>query len=297
VCVKYKYEFVKQEFENAGYTLLPDYYIDNRQKLEYICPEGHKSSVSFSAWFNKGHRCKKCADEKLKLDLDFIKNEFKKESYTLLTKKYKNSLQKLEYVCPEGHVYFITWGCWQSGCRCAVCAKNIKHTIKFVRSMFEKEDYTLITNKYINQKQKLDYICPEGHKHSITWTDWYNGGYRCPTCYSIKISGAGSHNWKGGISCEPYCRDWTKELKDFIRDRDNYQCQNPDCWKKCNHMTMVVHHIDYNKKSCGPENLITICRSCNARANTDRDWHTSWYRAVMLRRYNLKYKKRKEGKK
>ena len=27
------------------------------------------------------------------------------------------------------------------------------------------------------------------------------------------------------------------------------------------------YHINYNKKDCRPKNLITLCRSCNARAN------------------------------
>jgi len=294
---RYSYEFVRQQFENEGYTLLSDRYIDNSQKLEYICSEGHRSSVSFSAWLTKGHRCKKCADEKLRLNLGFIKNEFEKENYKLLTKNYINSSQKLKYICPKGHKHSITWGRWQSGCRCAICAKNIKHTIEFVRLEFKKENYVLMTNKYINQKTKLYYICPKGHEHSITWTDWRNGGYRCPTCANIRRSGENHYNWKGGISCEPYCQDWTKDLKEFIRERDNNKCLNPDCWCKCNHLTMIVHHIDYNKKNCKPSNLITICRSCNARANEDRKWHTSWYRVIMSRRYNYKYEKKKGRKK
>ena len=90
-------------------------------------------------------------------------------------------------------------------------------------------------------------------------------------------------NWKGGISCEPYCYIWLdKEFKESIKERDNYQCQNPDCRGTSERLT--IHHVDYNKKNCGPENLITLCNSCNSRANFDREWYIAYYREIMRRR-------------
>lgn len=44
----------------------------------------------------------------------------------------------------------------------------------------------------------------------------------------------------------------------------------------------------YVKKNCHPNNLITLCSSCNARANFDRAWHTSWYKAIINNKYNFK---------
>lgn len=46
-----------------------------------------------------------------------------------------------------------------------------------------------------------------------------------------------------------------------------------------------VHHIDYNKKNCDQYNLITLCVSCNTRANFDREWHEAWYKTIILNRY------------
>lgn len=103
-----------------------------------------------------------------------------------------------------------------------------------------------------------------------------------------RLSGDDHPNWKGGISCEPYCQIWSdKEYKESIKQRDGHKCLNPDCWKT--HKTLSIHHIDYNKKSCGPENLITICRSCNGRANKNRSWHKAWYQAIMYKRYGYVY--------
>ena len=325
-------KFIYSEFKKEGYTLLTKEYINSKQKLEYICPNGHKHSTRWSNW-RGGYRCSYCAGNR-KLVIEFIRSEFEKEGYKLLTKRYKNSSQKLYYICLNGHSGSISWGSWQQIRRCIYCSGKSKKTIEFIRLEFEKEGYVLLTKEYKNCSQKLEYICPYGHKGSVNWVNWnsnksrcpicynkirgsmsrlsidyiksefakdgYNllsthyrnnyqklkyrcaenhihlmgwnswgAGKRCPTCRDVKYSGSGNPNWKGGISCEPYCDVWLdRDFKESILDRDDHHCQNPDCWRTSKKLT--VHHIDYNKKNCCPENLITVCRSCNARANFDR---------------------------
>lgn len=94
--------------------------------------------------------------------------------------------------------------------------------------------------------------------------------------------------WKGGLSCEPYCKEWSfKEFKEVIKSRDGHKCLNPDCWQTDD--LLVIHHIDYNKKNCELGNLVTVCRSCNTRANKDRSWHRDWYRAILSKKYGYIY--------
>jgi len=280
--IKLEIDLIKRSFEKYNYELLTMVYVNNTQKLDYICPNGHKHSITWLNWQN-GHRCPFCA-RNAKLTIDAIKECFEKEYYEFLTKEYINSKQKLEYICPKGHKYFTSWDKWRNGYRCPYCAGVVKLTIEFVKESFEKYNYILLTKVYFNSQQKLKYICSNGHRHSVSWSNWQKG-HRCPTCATIKRFGSGNPNWRGGISKEPYCQDWGKDLKEFVKQRDNYKCMNPDCWEK--DKTLSVHHINYNKKSCGPENLITVCRSCNARANFDREWHEAWYKAILYRRgYN-----------
>lgn len=93
-------------------------------------------------------------------------------------------------------------------------------------------------------------------------------------------TGENNHNWKGGIACEPYCDVWIdKEYKESIKERDNYTCQNPLCL--CDSSKIVLHHINYIKKDCKPDNLITVCNSSNSRANKDRWlWQEIYERVV-----------------
>lgn len=77
--------------------------------------------------------------------------------------------------------------------------------------------------------------------------------------------------WMGGISYFPYSNDWTETLKRSIRERDNYICKV--CDEQQLFKNMPVHHIDYNKLNCNPDNLITLCRHCHSRTNYNRkDW-------------------------
>ncbi len=103
---------------------------------------------------------------------------------------------------------------------------------------------------------------------------------------SINQSGKGNPRWLGGLSYGGYCPIWTdKEFKEYIFERDNYKCQNPDCRKNSN--ILCRHHIDFNKKNCEPSNIILLCNSCNGRANADRDWHTAYYNAIMAKKNYL----------
>lgn len=93
---------------------------------------------------------------------------------------------------------------------------------------------------------------------------------------SLANSGENHPQWQGGIACEPYCDVWLdKEFKEDIKKRDNYECQNPDCYGMSKRL--CIHHINYIKKDCRPDNLITLCVGCNTRANFNRDGWRAFY--------------------
>lgn len=271
------YTFVKKQFEKENFLLLSKNYINAHQNLEYLCSQGHAHRITWNNW-KKGRRCPYCATD-AKLSTDFVANSFVQEGYKLLTSVYINNRQKLEYICPNGHRHSISWGSWNKGSRCKYCDKR-KTSLDVIKEAFELEDYNLLSTNYINSKTKLKYKCPRGHIGFINWDNWHNLGQRCGSCANIERTGPGHPNWKGGISCEPYCDAWAdKEYKESIKERDAYKCQNPDCWGTSNRLT--IHHIDYDKKNCSPDNLITLCNSCNSRANRNRCWHMLFYNNIM----------------
>lgn len=95
------------------------------------------------------------------------------------------------------------------------------------------------------------------------------------------ISGEKSHCWKGGVSFEPYSPKFNVRLKEKIRKRDQYRCQ--ECFRHQSELNrkLSVHHIDFNKKNCDENNLISLCGSCHSQTNFgQRDW-VNYYQKQM----------------
>ncbi len=220
---------------------------------------------------------------KKKLTLEFINKQFELDRYTLLTKDYKNCSQKLEYICPNGHQHSISWDNWKQGHRCPYCDSQGRPGMDVIRKFFSKYGYKLVSDVYTNDVGRLDYICLEGHRHSMRWGNFRNGR-RCPSCANISRSvlGSGSNhpNWKGGVT------PFNKELRNFVKaigwtkdvfKRDDYTCQ------ECNIRSgnLVAHHVvslseirDYfniknieDAQQCDMiydiDNGRTLCESCH----------------------------------
>lgn len=293
------YTYIRLKMAQENYKLLSDSYKNNKTKLKTLCSRNHIYFITWNDWVN-GYRCGECHRENMIGPLSFnwpdyydnlkeyIYSEFESEGYELTSKVNLDTLGKLEYICPKKHRHFINWKLWLKGHRCPYCYGNAKLSIDDVKYELKRENYKLLSKRYINNKSELICRCPKEHIWVFNMNSWQKGR-RCRKCYglirSANISGPFNPNWKGGISGEPYCQGWTKEYKEFIKERDGYKCLNPYCSSK-NPDDLTVHHVDYNKKSCELENLITICRSCNARANYDRNWHKSWYQVIIYRRYS-----------
>lgn len=98
-----------------------------------------------------------------------------------------------------------------------------------------------------------------------------------------KFCGKDSPNWKGGYRNGDYLGKFTKYLKELIRKRDNYRCQ--ECFRHQDELfdtsgrkyKLNVHHIDYDKGNNDENNLISLCRSCHSQTNYKRENWTNYY--------------------
>lgn len=114
------------------------------------------------------------------------------------------------------------------------------------------------------------------------------------SCRQDWMYGANNTAWRGGVKSLLYCPVWDdEEYKKDIKERDGNICLNPECRRR--NQILTLHHIDYNKKNCHPWNLITLCRSCNSRANVNREWYIQWYQRILHNRYGYEYKKENEN--
>ena len=177
--VKLDIDYIRSEFEERGFVLLSEEY-KNNMKLDYVCPNGHKHAIRWDH-FKSGHGCPYCKGRPI-ITIDFVKEEFSVENYILLSNTYKNGFQKLDYICPNGHKHNITRNNWITGYRCPECAHNLKKTLISIKADFENNGYKLITEDYINNRQKLHCVCPNGHDYHVSWSNWHQYNSKCPKC-------------------------------------------------------------------------------------------------------------------
>jgi len=100
-------------------------------------------------------------------------------------------------------------------------------------------------------------------------------------------------NWLGGLSFEPYTKEFNKEFKRKIKIRDGRMCLKcsmmEEDHKKLWGLGLAVHHINYNKKLSTPENCCTLCNRCNTEANYNRKHWIKFYQSILSERYGYKY--------
>lgn len=93
----------------------------------------------------------------------------------------------------------------------------------------------------------------------------------------IDVNGENNPSWKGGKSFEPYPIKWNNQLRESIRKRDNYKCQVCGCTQEENNRKLDVHHIDYVKENLDPNNLISLCKPCHMKTNTNREYWIQYF--------------------
>ena len=96
-----------------------------------------------------------------------------------------------------------------------------------------------------------------------------------------KIKGENHYNWREGISNQGYPNEWTDDLKESIRKRDDYICQmcgiHQDELEDLRNKKLDCHHIDYDKDNLNPNNLISLCRNCHMKTNQNRKYWINYF--------------------
>ena len=143
---------------------------------------------------------------------------------------------------------------------------------------------------YLDGRTLVPHYCKEkGCNNEISLNNWRAGNGRCRSCAakmmwktSTKIkardtSGENNGNYKNGKSKEPYSLAFTEKLKRQIRERDDYTCQLCGKIQEDNNKALDVHHIDYNKKNCSEDNLISLCIFCHGKTNGNRKYWSDYF--------------------
>jgi hypothetical protein len=152
--------------------------------------------------------------------------------------------------------------------------RKVSRKSRKLMSINKKELYKDPTKNpnYIDGRKKSIHYCKDCHKE-ISWN-----AERCSSC---RQKGEKNNLWLGGKSFEIYSEEFNNKLKESIRKRDDYKCQKCNIEQKNYYRKLDIHHIDYNKKNCNADNLITLCGKCNCKVNKNRNYWKEYFKQLL----------------
>lgn len=248
--------------------------------------EEHKRKISKA---NTGKKLSKETIEKMKKNHKYAYGEnhpnWNGGMVTLVCEQCGNNYKKIrclkdksKFCCKKCQAEYLKGKNHKSNCRCASC-KN-------------KNGETLIGKdnpSWRGGKSKIK--CQNCNKEFEEWvSQLHKNNFCCKQCYGKWLSdtnrGENHPNWRGGYSLKHYPQEFNKELKKKIRERDDHTCQECNKTEQELGYTLICHHIDYNKKNNSDDNLISLCRSCHAKTNFNRENWTEYYKNKVLNYVN-----------
>lgn len=120
-----------------------------------------------------------------RLDIKLINRAFIENKLELVSDVYENAYGELLYIDTDGLKRSITWRNFKIkyGYDTGNYNKN-KFDIEQIRKIYSDKGCVLVSNEYRSANQKLDYICPNGHSHSMKLSH-FKDEHKCPYCVGV----------------------------------------------------------------------------------------------------------------
>ena len=148
-------------------------YTNNSSNMKWECSCGETFEATWNKFSQGKTTCNKCGIQKtidarlIKRDINDISKEFKDRGYELITSEYKNTKQKLEYICykhKEKGSSKVTYTEFKNGTGCIHCARELIGKNKRINEeeliqLTESKGFIYCGNKYINGSCHILFKC------------------------------------------------------------------------------------------------------------------------------------------
>lgn len=159
-------------------------------------------------------------------------------------------------------------------------------------------------NARLNGRQYCDMQCYTAHRRQMKIERYTKPCVVCGELLTLR-DGETIPNFRKRLTCSEACRieryvdtrcgeegpdrtyppEFNDVLRERIRDRDGYACQECGVIEDGTRVH-DVHHIDYDKHNCDESNLITLCLSCHRKTTNSskrNQWVTRYQRLMEAR--------------
>lgn len=163
-------QYVRRVIESKGGVCISKKYNNSTSKLDIVCMYGHIFSASYSN-ISAGKWCRKCAKNKYKNTISDCKKLAAKTGGKCLSNKYINNIEKLNWVCSNGHLWSAAYKNIISGHWCPICNKFggvTQNKIATIVKLFTKYNvyqnfrgFSWLVNPGTGKRLELDIWVPE----------------------------------------------------------------------------------------------------------------------------------------
>lgn len=180
-------DYIRARALEVGFTLLSDVYVNNKQKLEWLCSKGHLVYKKFNS-IDQNDGCSICSGT-APLNIDIAQREAAARGGKCLSTEYINSMSKLQWECKAGHHFAMTIGhVKNSGAWCRYCAFET-HRVPWSRYeslCLARGGYLLADKSTIpHSTQEVPIRCGLGHVFERSFT-YLREGHWCPECHRTR---------------------------------------------------------------------------------------------------------------
>lgn len=214
----------------GGKLLSKEKYLNDRQKMQWQCKEGHKWYASYNS-IRCGSWCKICSSKNAGqkgYNADFAKRLAEQHGGECLS-EYVNTLLALTWQCKKGHR-------WTANIRtaerlwCSTCKneKIINHKFNKIKRDLQSKNYKCLTESIKTMRDLILVECPEGHISEINLYRMKRASRPCWICSNRIVSNslgyAKSLAWSKGGQC------LSKTIQEsYLKYR--WQCAEGHTWR------------------------------------------------------------------
>lgn len=120
-----------------------------------------------------------------KYDYAFVKDTIELAGYKLLTSSYKNAHSKLKTMCPNGHIYYVSFGKWLLGRRCLCESGKLRIIEDDIKKLCVDKNLVFVEVVKHNYRKYVRYVCENGHINEVR-LDHFKNGCGCAQCAGNK---------------------------------------------------------------------------------------------------------------
>ena len=171
-----------------GGRCLATSYVNRSTRVWWECGDGHRWQATSNNVLNHQSWCPQCAKARQRITLQQLQDFARAQGGQCLSKKYRNSHEKLSWQCQLGHTWDATAAnILHGGTWCPECAhrskKPLKRNLQRLQDCAASRGGRCLATAYTGMRARVAWQCREGHVwHARPSAVLGKGRSWCPVC-------------------------------------------------------------------------------------------------------------------